>query len=239
MHQNTLIGIAVAAVVLVSLYMFAGVGGGHSTLAAASAPPPAPGTVAAAVASVTGSQGTTVHFREKAAPVNPDGSKVKNMLREDNHMPLTSISGGAKSVPQQRAHLAPINTVNETVGNHKRLVANLAAVPKSVAGVDTVADAQHAYLIASGVNQALISDLGQAHESRSNARHFGLKAGSDNAWHMLMQQNGLEADPAEIVRKNGCGGFNTEMAMRLPSHHPCFQEMLNTVQADQPSRIRA
>lgn len=230
--------IAAGLIVLaVGAYMFMGDG-----LSAASAtPPPAPGSIAAAVASVTGAQGTSIQFREKQAPVNPDGSKVTSYMREanDNEMPLTSLSGGAKSVPQQRKRLAPLNVQNEMVGNTKRLVGNVAAVPKSVAGVDTVADAQNAFLVANSLNQALIVDLGQAHEARSNARHFGLKAGSDNAWHLLMQQNGLEQDPADIVRKKGCSGFNSEMAMRLPSHHPCFQEMLNTVQADQPSRIRA
>jgi hypothetical protein len=230
--KQVVIAVAVVAI-LAALYM------GSDKLHGARAPPPVPGSVAAAVASVTGANGTVVNIRQKTPHTDMGGATVNQLRPQKTGMASTSTKGGEQVTPAQRSMFAPVGHVDKVVGNHGRIVGNVNTGPKSVAGIDTVGAAQQSYQMAAAFNPALISDLKQAHESRAAKSKFGMQAGPDFFLRAMMQNAGLEKDPADIVRANGCGQFNTQLSLRLPSNHPCFQEMFNNVQSEVPSRLRA
>lgn len=230
--KHTMIAVAVVAILVVA---YIGTDGLHG----ARAPPPAPGSLSAAVASVTGANGTVVHIRQKAPFTDMDGATASQMRPLKTHMTSTSIKGGEQVTPEQRSMFAPVGHVDKVVGNHGRIVGNVNTGPKSVAGIDTVGSAQQSYQMAASYNPAMISDMRQAHESRAAARTFGMKAGPDFFLNAMLQNHGLVKDPADIVRAHGCGHFNTQLSLRLPADHPCFQEMFNKVQSEVPTRLRA
>ena len=207
-------------------------------LAPSQAAPP----IAAAVDAVTGAR-RPAPLRMRT-PHTETGGAVASIEMRPLKMPLVPSHASSSSTPvvthRQRTSMAPLNaTATPTIGNHGRLMGAISTGPKSIPGIDTVDSAQRAHQYAAAYNPAMISDLRRASSSRSAARHLGARVGHDAILHEYMEQAGLEKSAAQHVLDKGCSGFNTTLAMNLPSSHPCFDEMHMTVQHEHPSRIRA